>query len=281
MAQNETLPAPATILERAVTANSPPEVIEKLMMLQERWERREAEKAYAAAIAAVKPELPPIIKNNWVDQGKGRPTYAHEDLAEIVEKVDPVLAKHGLSYRWKTKTTPDHWVHVTCVLSHAQGHQEESSMDSPPDTTGGKNAVQARGSTMTYLERYTLKAVLGIAASKDDDGRGGPRKKPQTIEASAQVVDPETGEVIDGDALDELLNNGAPPTDWAGDMILEMRNCKEAAEYDTIREKFKPWWKSGTEPDRERVRAEHHRLIERLGAREGEKEDAQNSTAAT
>lgn len=46
-------------------------------------------------------------------------------------------------------------------------------MGGPPDTGGAKNAIQARASTKTYLERYTLKAITGLSEQNDDnDGRG-------------------------------------------------------------------------------------------------------------
>lgn len=46
-------------------------------------------------------------------------------------------------------------------------------MGGPPDTGGAKNAIQARASTVSYLERYTFKAVAGVAEGGDDDGQGG------------------------------------------------------------------------------------------------------------
>jgi hypothetical protein len=47
-------------------------------------------------------------------------------------------------------------------------------MGGPPDTGGAKNLIQARASTKTDLERYTLKAICGVAeGGEDDDGAGG------------------------------------------------------------------------------------------------------------
>jgi hypothetical protein len=47
-------------------------------------------------------------------------------------------------------------------------------MGGPPDAGGAKNAIQARASTISYLERYTLKAICGVAeGGEDDDGNGG------------------------------------------------------------------------------------------------------------
>ena len=47
------------------------------------------------------------------------------------------------------------------------------TMAAGPDGSGGKNAIQAIGSTVSYLERYTLLAATGLATEdQDDDGRG-------------------------------------------------------------------------------------------------------------
>jgi hypothetical protein len=100
-------------------------------------------------------------------------SYKYEDLATIAKIVDPILAAHGLNYRYKSESNGE--VKVTCVISHRDGHCEENSLTSKPDTSGSKNGIQALGSAVTYLQRYTLKLALGIATSKDDDGAAGGR----------------------------------------------------------------------------------------------------------
>jgi hypothetical protein len=45
-------------------------------------------------------------------------------------------------------------------------------MNSGPDDSGGKNKIQAIASAKSYLERYTLLAITGLATKDmDDDGR--------------------------------------------------------------------------------------------------------------
>ncbi len=39
-----------------------------------------------------------------------------------------------------------------------------------PDNSGGKNSIQAIGSAVTYLQRYTLLLLCGLAAHEHDDG---------------------------------------------------------------------------------------------------------------
>lgn len=163
---------PMDMLGRAVTAGADIDVLEKLMALQERYEASQGRKAFDNALAAAKAEIPVIFKNRTVDftSQKGRTHYKHEDLAEIARTVTPILANHGLSYRFRTTSAPNEPVTVTCIVSHRDGHFEENTLSAGRDDSGNKNSIQAVGSTLTYLQRMTLKAALGLAASEDDDG---------------------------------------------------------------------------------------------------------------
>jgi hypothetical protein len=162
---------PMMMIDRAVQSGASIEALERLMALQERWEANLGRKAFDNAIAQAKAEIPTIRKNRAVDftSAKGRTNYRHEDLAEIAKTVDPILSRYGLSYRYRT-TQEGGQVTVTCILSHRDGYSEETTLSSAPDQSGNKNHLQAVGSAATYLQRYTLKMALGLAASSDDDG---------------------------------------------------------------------------------------------------------------
>lgn len=163
---------PMDMLNQAVAKGADITVLEKLMGLQERWEANQARKSFDEAMAAAKAEIPTIVKNREVDftSSKGRTNYRHEDLAEIARTVDPILSKHGLSYRFRVTSNINEPVTVTCIISHRAGHSEETTLSAGRDDSGNKNSIQAVGSAITYLQRYTLKAALGLAASNDDDG---------------------------------------------------------------------------------------------------------------
>lgn len=168
-------PTPLEILRDAVDGGADVVTLEKLLTLQERWERNEARKAFDAAMAAAKRDIPVIRKNKHVGfaskkEGGARTDYMHEDLAEIARVITPILSNHGLSYRFRTHYAPNEPVSVTCIISHEKGYSEENTLPAPPDNSGNKNSIQAIGSTVTYLQRYTLKAALGLAAAADDDG---------------------------------------------------------------------------------------------------------------
>lgn len=166
---------PMEMLDRAITSGASVETLEKLMSLQERWEKNQARKAFDDAMAAAKAEIPVISKNRRVGyehkDGRGETSYRHEDLGEIARTVDPILTKYGLSYRFRTTSETNQPVSVTCIVAHRDGHSEENTLTAGRDDSGKKNSIQAIGSTITYLQRYTLKAALGLAASEDDDGR--------------------------------------------------------------------------------------------------------------
>ena len=159
--------SPAAMMMAARAQGISPEEIGKMMDLQERWERREAEKAYNVAFAAFKAEAVRIIKGCEVTDGplRGR-RYA--ELHDVVHAVTPALSKHGLSASWHLSRDDKDWLEVTCTLKHIGGHCENVSMGGPPDAGGAKNALQARASTKSYLERYTLKAICGVAEGGDD-----------------------------------------------------------------------------------------------------------------
>lgn len=94
----------------------------------------------------------------------------YEDLAQIASEVDPILAEFGLSYRYRSSQEGNKLT-VTCVIAHRDGHSEETTLSAAYDESGNKNSIQAIGSTTTYLQRYTLKLALGLAAAKDDDAQ--------------------------------------------------------------------------------------------------------------
>lgn len=165
------------IIERAtLDPNLDVAKLEQLLAVKERWEANEARKAFNEAFSAFKAEAVTIIKNRKVDAGPlAGKKYA--ELFSVVNAVTPALSKHGLSASWKITKDEKDWMEVTCTVKHVLGGSDSATFSGPPDTGGAKNAIQARASTLTYLERYTLKAVCGLAEEGEDhDGNGGGKR---------------------------------------------------------------------------------------------------------
>lgn len=164
-------PTPSNLIEQALRSNARVEVLERLFALQERHEANEARKKYVAALAAFKAQGLRIGKDKEV-LIPNRPAYKHATLGNIIATLTPSLSENGLSATWSTAQEP-HGVTVTCILRHEAGHMESVSLTAKPDSGQGRNDVQAIGSTITYLQRYTLLAITGVAASDQDDDGGG------------------------------------------------------------------------------------------------------------
>lgn len=165
---------PGYLLQLAVEQGADLDRLERLMALQERWEANEARKAYVAAMAAFKREPIDIYKSKLVgyrDRNENLVGYSHATLSDVTDAVGPVLAKHGLSYRWNVEQSSA--IAVECVVTHELGHSESIRMVAPPDASGKKNAIQQIASAVTYLQRYTLLAITGTSTKDyDDDGAG-------------------------------------------------------------------------------------------------------------
>lgn len=166
---------PMTMLNMLVQQGADPERLAQMMELQERWEANNARKAYVAAMNEFRSNPPDIYKDKKVsfETLKGKTEYSHAKLDSVTRILGEALSKYGLSYAWKTEQGDGGVVKVTCIITHALGHSESTSLQASPDQSGGKNNIQAVGSTVSYLERYTLLALTGMATKDMDDDGGG------------------------------------------------------------------------------------------------------------
>ena len=170
--------------------------LEALLEVQMQWEANEAKKAFVVAMSAFKENPPEILKDKTVNYStsKGTTSYKHATLHNVTSKINTELSKHGLTASWVT-SQDNGSVKVSCKITHIQGHSEECCLSAPPDATGSKNVIQAIGSTVTYLQRYTLLALTGLATcGQDDDGKGADpdkqsKKKPTKKEEQQKIVD--------------------------------------------------------------------------------------------
>jgi len=150
------------LLAYAIQQGSSIETIEKMMDLKERNDRYESERQFVEAMNKFRSICPTVEKTKKGHNSK----YA--GLAESIEQIKDAESECGLSHRWTTGKDTDGLVLVTCIVSHTGGHSESTTLSGDPDTSGSKNSIQAVGSTVSYLQRYTLFATLGIAAGDED-----------------------------------------------------------------------------------------------------------------
>lgn len=159
----------------------------KLLDLKLKYQAHESRIAWVNAMRDFKAELPKIEKTKHVsfpNKDGSKTEYDHAELDKVLDLLVPEMKKFGLFPTWKPDSDSSGRVVVACIIHHELGHAEEvGRLSGPADTSGGKNNVQAIGSTVTYLKRYTLFAGLGIEAKgADDDGRRGEGMEENAIE---------------------------------------------------------------------------------------------------
>lgn len=160
-----------SLVAMAMQKGYEPALIEKMMELERQNHQEQARRAYFEAMAAWKANAPEIKKDRAVgfDTKKGTKTsYRHASLFNVATSINKSMSPFGLHVSWKT-VQDEKGITVTCSITHSMGHSESTSLTAGPDQSGNKNSIQAVGSTVTYLERYTVLALTGLATQDQDD----------------------------------------------------------------------------------------------------------------
>lgn len=127
-------------------------------------------KDLADALAKAQGEIENASKSSVNPHFKSK--YA--DLAEVLNTVRPVFSAHGLSVT-QMPSFADSVCSVETLLMHSSGQW----ISSTASATVSKNDAQGVGSCITYLRRYSLAAVAGIA-QEDDDANAAVGSRPKT-----------------------------------------------------------------------------------------------------
>lgn len=138
-------------------------MLKELKAMIDGEDARRAERAYSAAYAKAQSEFPFVPQ-----RGRGHNGISYARIEDIMQAIMPILSKHGLSLRHLSDNESG-VVKVTAILSHVDGHSERCSMQSDPDKSGSKNAIQAIKSANTYLRRVTTENLLGLTSHGEDD----------------------------------------------------------------------------------------------------------------
>lgn len=156
-------------IEMAISSNADIDKLSKLMEMQFAWEKRNAQRDFLDAMSRFQAICPDIKK---LKQGHN---YKYAPLSDIVAQTKELISQCGLSYRFE-QLQENGVITITCIVSHTSGHSVSTTLSSPPDTSGSKNAIQAIGSSVQYLMRYTFICAFGITTADEDmDGRLPPK----------------------------------------------------------------------------------------------------------
>lgn len=170
------------LLRIAVEKGTPVEQLEKLVDLHERMELRQARAEFSQAMAAFQAECPSIKKASKaeiVTKAGGRFGYTYAELDEIARTINPIMAKHGLSYSWDSSVDKDILTCV-CTVRHIAGHSITSTFTLPTESSSAMSPQQKMGAALTFAQRKSLASVMGLTTT-DEDTDGAEKSDPETI----------------------------------------------------------------------------------------------------
>lgn len=146
--------------------------LERLIVLNREMRAEQARTDFDAALADMQPEIPSIIEGGKIEHS-GRLISTYALFEDINDTIKPILHKHGFALSHRL-TYPDKQIVVTGILSHRGGHREQTQFIAEADSSGAKNNIQARKSTISYGMRTVTCALLNITTrGADDDGNAG------------------------------------------------------------------------------------------------------------
>jgi len=174
--QDESINMLAIIEKAACNPDVDVQKMSALLDMQERIIDKQAASEFNTDFLAMVEHMPIITKNGSVafedkDTKKMVEAYKFATYANINKAVKPIMRKWGFAISYTSKPKEGGGAAIIGKLRHKGGHIEEIEVPVALDTSGGKNNVQAMGSTMTYGKRYVLCAALDIVIDDDDDAK--------------------------------------------------------------------------------------------------------------
>lgn len=161
------------------------EKLERLLEMQDKIMKKNAEMAFNSALVRLSGDLPRVVRKGAVEYedkkggGGKKEAFKFAKYEDIDEVLRPLLAREGFHPSFDTAPRPGDGggAIITCTLMHVDGHSMKASVPVALDTSGGKNNIQAMGSTISYGQRYCLKMLLNIVTvGEDDDGKNSEKK---------------------------------------------------------------------------------------------------------
>lgn len=109
----------------------------------------------------------------------------YADLATVLSAVNPALAKNGLAVVQTFDSTETGEQLLITRLLHTSGESISSHL--PLVISKGRNPLHDFGGATTYLRRYSLLAMLNLAAGiEDDDGESAAQSAPAPAASTAK-----------------------------------------------------------------------------------------------
>lgn len=148
-------------------------------------------KSIYARLAEAQVEFVNIRQDQIADLGNGK-RFKYADINSVLEAIRPILNCHGLVLVQSVFTPSDahRVVSVETSIYTFEGESIKSGVFTASTEGLLQKGVQALGSLITYMKRYQLMALLGIAyGENDDDGAAAVQSEAQADKNAALISD--------------------------------------------------------------------------------------------
>ena len=151
---------PLAMLQSMIERGADPAALTKMMDLVERMQAKVDERAFSRAMVGFKAECPMIEKCVSVKDRGGNHMYHIAPLEDIQGIVDPILAKHGLTYDFDMEAT-ERGYRAVCRVRHGTFVHSASS-EVRVATELRVSEPQKDGASQSFARRYALISALGL-----------------------------------------------------------------------------------------------------------------------
>jgi hypothetical protein len=202
-------------LALAIEKNLDIEKLGKLIDLRNAEVARKAKADFDAHFAEMQRDYVPVLKDRQANDDRGNKLYAYCPLETILKTYQPIISKHGFSYRWSEEAIAG-GKRIWCI-SAGYGHEERSYVDIPiPPGNRAINETQRAGSAVSYGKRYSFINAFGVViGGEDDDAQTVPRNAHPAASGPAATARTPHGPVVSSGPMEfsafiALLNKIVP-----------------------------------------------------------------------
>lgn len=202
------------------------------------------------------------IGNALEDKANPHFRSKYASLASLWSACRTALTKNGLSVIQCPHVVADH-VYLTTKLLHSSGQWIESTMP----VLSAKTTPHAMGSALTYMRKYSLASMIGIAPGDQDDDDGNkaqgldPEDSKDNVRfdfKSKKVPEPTQEQIHHFISTNHLVEDGDNPTSryiahvMKGKNMTFMEVIKSCSmNIDNYRSGFETWYKKNHPADEE------------------------------
>jgi hypothetical protein len=166
----------------------------------------------AAALAKAQGQIKGAAKDSTNPHFKS--SYA--DLASVWDACRAALSSNGIAVVQTPHTDEAGNCHVVTMMTHASGQWIRDAFSLPPT----KADPQGYGSAITYMRRYALAAIVGVAPEDDDgnaasEGSGSGKPEPRQTKQASPAKSDEPPHVKEAKDILAKANTISDPEEFA------------------------------------------------------------------